>query len=208
MVAPTFLVCLPMTLSLPELTNLIEARELKRQAIARMTAELEVMDEKIFSGIKQLRNSLAHIIGPGNFMVEHDLGPTGVIHGCLNKQDPAAFAVHWPPPPAPLEKKTSPFLKNTFFITHNFDADADTEVKKWDRATGEQLRTRVKEVLKELGPLTTRELFEIFQARRWAIPGKAPQNNLSAHLSRSEEFVNTPEGWMNVEVAGGSAPAR
>jgi len=53
------------------------------------------------------------------------------------------------------------------------------------------------EVLKEAngGPLKTGELLRLLAEKGLVIRGKIPGNNLSAHLSNSPEFDNTPLGW-------------
>lgn len=61
---------------------------------------------------------------------------------------------------------------------------------------GTILQDRVREVLSAIGrPLKTKDLFNVLAASGVQIPGKDPQNNLSAHLSRSAEFEIGPNGW-------------
>lgn len=67
---------------------------------------------------------------------------------------------------------------------------------------GAIIHDRVREVLSEVKkPLKTRDLFNALIARGVHIPGKDPQNNLSAHLSRSIEFASGRDGWWFRELA-------
>lgn len=67
---------------------------------------------------------------------------------------------------------------------------------------GAIIHDRVREVLSEVKkPLKTRDLFNALTAKGVQIPGKDPQNNLSAHLSRSTEFASGRDGWWFRELA-------
>ncbi|WP_153018931.1 hypothetical protein [Lysobacter capsici] len=67
---------------------------------------------------------------------------------------------------------------------------------------GVVIQDLVRKALKEAKkPLKTKELTDALEAMGFAIPGNNPQNNLSAHLSRSEEFVSGRDGWWFREPA-------
>lgn len=45
-------------------------------------------------------------------------------------------------------------------------------------------------------PLRTAEIYRQLLAQGVSVPGRKPTNNLSAHLSNSDDFISTREGWV------------
>lgn len=65
---------------------------------------------------------------------------------------------------------------------------------------GEILQAHVVRLLQESGrPMKIKEIFLALQDRGVKIPGKDPQNNLSAHLSRSGSIARRSDGWWFAE---------
>jgi hypothetical protein len=143
-----------------------------------LNGQLERLDAELFS---RLETALSAFGGIG--VLPAPPNPAFVMPA------PTGHPQNGSPPLPPQQKAINPYI-----------VPPSAPVKHGE--IGTILYDHVRDILNEVKtPLKTRDLFNALTAKGVQIPGKDPQNNLSAHLSRSVQFVSGRDGWWFRELA-------
>ena len=146
--------------------------------VSELHKNLERLDSELFSALESIMSAF----GGASTMPAPQ--PTFVVPPIQTLQPPT----NGPPLPPGAKKFISYVIAPVAPVKHG--------------EIGTVIHDRVREVLREVKkPLKTRDLFNALTDKGVQIPGKDPQNNLSAHSSRSTEFVSGRDGWWFRELA-------
>lgn len=180
------------------ITELINERQSLAARVAKLNAELQMLDEEIFESA-QLYAQAAQAL--------HALGPALGLKP-PSKPEPRQPRVIIPiPPPVLLPPPPVGFDDDededgggtTSAVLRLSPIPGDSPSRRRTTPAGQAIIDGTAKVLREAGkPLKIRDIFDRLTTLGVVITGKVPLNNLSAHLSRSAEFELGPksEWWF------------
>lgn len=150
--------------------ELVEERKALSAQLADINRKLEKLDAELFSRLETALNAFG-MWGPSVAIpaqaTHRPMPPPLPSRPALTVSRPQLFSGPKPTPPRPRSKE----------IGATIQEGAARHIRKANR------------------PLKTREILELLHEDGIAVPGRDPMNNLSAHLSRSDQFVNSRHGW-------------